>query len=67
MAVCLPPNPARSVPLYRIPIFSAKGKHDPVIGQSVLYKKQFCPGTGNAFPPLKNIPDSIPSFKPFFP
>jgi hypothetical protein len=67
MPVCFPPNPARPIPFYRVPIFAGKGKHDPVMGQSVPDKKQFCPGTGNAFSPLKNPPDSIPSFEPFPP
>ena len=67
MPVGFPPNPAGTVPVYRIPIFAGKGKNDPVIGQSVPYKEQLCPGTGNGFPPFKNFPYSIPSLEPFSP
>jgi hypothetical protein len=67
MPVGFPPNPAGPVPIYRVPILTGKGKNNPVIGQSVPYKKQLCPGTGNDFSPFKNFPYTIPSLEPFYP
>jgi hypothetical protein len=67
MPVGFPSNPAGAVPMYRVPIFTGKGKNNPVMGQSVPHKKQLCPGTRNGFSPFKNLPDIVPSLEPFSP
>jgi hypothetical protein len=60
--VCLPSQPPGMISLYGVSKASGEGKANPVAGQPVLQRVQFCPTA--RYPPafVKNLPDFFLSF-----